>query len=1342
MYRNSNIISVNLDGMLSRTILLSETINRLSPIAIILQDLPKSRNEGLKRIMSQIAPEFRLIHYDNSAQNVEHSDTAILINPDKALITAIHRQSEARQFGGASAIGVSITLNKRQEPEQQPRMILISAYIRPRTSHKDANACLDWIEDTCRRNEGISRTIIMGDFNATNPMWAPIEEEQDNKETSEKHYKLIKENRGRLIERFITRTKLNCLNDSSRGPTYTCGTRTAYIDLVLVGSKALRQWNKLDIKDLAVNKGHKIMIIKTPTKFTSNGDQHNSKKPTRTFKTIHTELLTQEHFIETNTRAREFMHNWKYLPADRIQKRADHLTSILYLGIKLAQTSITTVKSKPRKRRLRIGETNARTRKYLSKLKKVESDLQSHKRRLGARHIRIGTKKLLKERIRKITIKRNRLREAIIHGIQASKINHLTQRNASEMNQEDVLWQTIRNADRILSEKMTDWEEVNANPLKTQQDIEALAEVKFPVKTRARVNFAKTAIDNKELYSIDIDEKEIEAAIRALRKKTYNSPEGINMKTFVRSIEFVKDIVYTIALMSFRAAYIPTPCRTTQGTLIPKKKPGDFRIVHVSSPMAALLELIALKRLEYILETRRINSPYQFGFCALRGRHDVLSRVIELVIKHKHRNGMKASTTIIGLDIKGAFDNVNQDKLIDKLDRELGREPLKYWLAEFLLHRHIRIKIGNLISSKRQIYMGVPQGSALGPILWNYIISDVEKDITTPGKTELLKYADDILIVHNSTTENDTAPQTCLTALENKLKTLELNICPDKSSFIRIARHSQNNQMESNVRVNGQPIRQVKSLCILGVTINDKLKLELTDSKIKESIAKTIKHLRNLRQLELINNAKQWRIAIDSFINSRLIINNWPLLAVDNTTNKQIDKLFLNTLKTILGWPRNTSNKLTRLITNNTDSRIIATRMAQLKQHSDMGNTYKFITLMANQEEATKLKSSPTSRDNIISNMEQNNRFWRRKHYNPNKMLRTFKEDNLEALMERVGPIWALLDRKQGSLMIELFFDQVLQKKIGRHEDYPIAYFNSFATLQKIVSDRSIQNRSLVLYEQNSLIKALENYNNHDWRLIHLRETLFDNGWRIYKIEKETHSDLSAHITDIYRKIATSLTTTLDDIDAWILLMEPPVTGREGAMLQQDQQPEQDDTLKIEAIRHPYLSDYKERNFQKIKNRMHDKLIQQANHTRMTQILCPNTKVWSDITPNWLDGQKVLMLSGMIVSKEGNLIKDEGTNALIHCSCETPSEHNQGVGSTWLDIPVQMINRYTALHRALICPEFEESRRATMRKINRELSSSGANPETILANKRTSQTLLRYLSKCAMNIRDPKGRRG
>jgi len=134
---------------------------------------------------------------------------------------------------------------------------------------------------------------------------------------------------------------------------------------------------------------------------------------------------------------------------------------------------------------------------------------------------------------------------------------------------------------------------------------------------------------------------------------------------------------------------------------------------------------------------------FQFGFRSNHSTVQQLFRITEHIStsfeKHCH-------TGAVFIDVSKAFDKVWHEGLLFKLKSFNTPKYLFNIINSFLTNRQFSVKINENFSDLRSISAGVPQGSKLGPILFNIFISDIPQS----PRTNIALFADDTTIYSES----------------------------------------------------------------------------------------------------------------------------------------------------------------------------------------------------------------------------------------------------------------------------------------------------------------------------------------------------------------------------------------------------------------------------------------------------------------------------------------------------------------------------------------------------------------------------------------------------------------
>ena len=177
--------------------------------------------------------------------------------------------------------------------------------------------------------------------------------------------------------------------------------------------------------------------------------------------------------------------------------------------------------------------------------------------------------------------------------------------------------------------------------------------------------------------------------------------------------------------------------------VLPLYKTGDkyhftnYRPVSLLPQFSKILEKLFADRSNKFINKHNLLTDSQYG---LRPYRSTSLAVIELIEKITNSLDQKNYAAGVFIDLKKAFDTINHDRLINKLERYGIRGVVLNWLRSYLQNRQQFVKMGEHMSSCLDIACRVPQGSVLGPILFILHINDICK---TSKILQFVLFADD-----------------------------------------------------------------------------------------------------------------------------------------------------------------------------------------------------------------------------------------------------------------------------------------------------------------------------------------------------------------------------------------------------------------------------------------------------------------------------------------------------------------------------------------------------------------------------------------------------------------------
>ena len=167
----------------------------------------------------------------------------------------------------------------------------------------------------------------------------------------------------------------------------------------------------------------------------------------------------------------------------------------------------------------------------------------------------------------------------------------------------------------------------------------------------------------------------------------------------------------------------------------------NHRPISLLSNINKIFEKIMYKRIYEFLEKHNIIYPNQFGFRLFHSTIHALTHMTESIRTSIDNNMFVAG---IFIDLQKAFDTVDHNILLSKLNNYGIRGTANEWFRSYLTNRKLFVSISGSKSYIAPVKYGVPQGSVLGPLLFLIYINDLHNAII---HSKTCHFADDTAIL-------------------------------------------------------------------------------------------------------------------------------------------------------------------------------------------------------------------------------------------------------------------------------------------------------------------------------------------------------------------------------------------------------------------------------------------------------------------------------------------------------------------------------------------------------------------------------------------------------------------
>ena len=236
------------------------------------------------------------------------------------------------------------------------------------------------------------------------------------------------------------------------------------------------------------------------------------------------------------------------------------------------------------------------------------------------------------------------------------------------------------------------------------------------------------------------------------------------------------------------------------------------------------------------------NIFYKYVF-AYRKHHGCDATLLSLTEQWKKELDNHKIIGLVSMDLSKAFDTLPHELIVKKLRRYGADDKTTELFKAYLSNCRQRVKIGNSYSTWQDITAGIPQGSILGPVLFNIFMNDL---VYVVKQSSLSAYTDDTQIFYADkdparVEENINAD---LSNVDNWYKENGMKRNPSKYQAVVMGKTHTNLAFRCDI-----VIPTSEEFELLGVTVDNKLKFDKHTAKVCRKVSQQIAVLKRMRNM-------------------------------------------------------------------------------------------------------------------------------------------------------------------------------------------------------------------------------------------------------------------------------------------------------------------------------------------------------------------------------------------------------------------------------------------------------------------------------------------------------------